>query len=244
MNDFIISFNSDVIISAAISGRINAIGNISHKNNPDSEGLLNMLEKVIDYDENNIGYISARAEKEAQKNIESALNGVLNIYWKDNGISDEERVEYSDAIAVFNRNVRSKLDKYIFMLNRKSIPKKQLDKYTKKLKQEFNNLQAQYKTGCDYYDRRNGVIRTRGIEIKELKEFKPDIEDGDIEIIAQAILVNGNNVRYLASIDGHMVLSQSRKMLEEKFGLCARQPKDLIHIVRKRYKHILKQSGF
>ena len=241
MPDFIISFNSDVIISAAVSGRIGAGGDVSHIDSADSRGLLNKIRLLTDADIN-IGYISGRAEGEARHNISSAINAVLNIHWRKNSTSDEEREKLADAIDIFRKEVSSKLDSYIFMLNRETVSKKQLDRYIKNLKQEFGKLQEKYLNMKKYYDEKDGVVKAKGIEVKELKEFEPDIKDGDIEIIAEAILVRvkDQKIKYLAAIDKHITLNWATDMLEKKFGLLTRKPDSLIHIVQKRYKHIIK----
>ena len=93
-----------------------------------------------------------------------------------------------------------------------------------------------------YYDEKDGVVKAKGIEVKELKEFEPDINDGDIEIIAEAILIRAKDqkIKYLAAIDKHITLNWATDMLEKKFRLLTRKPDSLIHIVQKRYRHIIK----
>ena len=128
------------------------------------------------------------------------------------------------------------------MLNRETVSKKQLDRYIKNLKQEFGKLQEKYLNMKKYYDEKDGVVKAKGIEVKELKEFEPDIKDGDIEIIAEAILVRvkDQKIKYLAAIDKHITLNWATDMLEKKFRLLTRKPDSLIHIVQKRYRHITK----
>lgn len=236
--DLIVSFNSDVIIPAAIYGRIKPeLNAVFHKHNSICQGLLEKIHKLYEKDIF-IGYISSTAEEESRREIYHAIENVLNIWWTKEGIPEDYKEKYADAITVFREDVLYKLNKYISILNRLDVSISKLSRYTKKLNEKFNELEKQYKELVNYNER---ILKgNKNFKYENKDAYKLGIEDTDIEIIAVAALLGEkmNKDAYLAAIDRHMTAKWASDMIGEQFKLNVRKPDALIHIVDKRYKHI------
>ncbi len=236
--DFIISFNSDVIISAAIFGRIKPeLGNVLHKHNAMCRGLLEKIYKLSENDIS-IGYIPGTAEKEALRRIDDAIRDVLRIWWNDKKVPQEEREKLADAVSVFRKDVLDKLDTYILTLNREHVPNSKLSRYKHILREKFDELDRRYTTLVKYNE---GMLKgNKDFKYKDKDAYKLGIEDTDIEIMAVAALLGEKTNKddaYLAAIDRHMTAKWASDMIGKQFNLKVRKPDALIHIVDKRYRH-------
>lgn len=190
-----------------------------------------------------MGYVTTQAEREARENIKKAVEKVLNIFWKEQQLTNEEREELSDDIGNLYLESYKHLDDYVYMLHRVPPNLSEKNRIAKKLRLAFADLAKYVKTKPKYvYNPVKNVLRKVGLaQIFTREDYLGEIENSDLDILAETILVGSKTKRkaYVVTHNERHFGSQSAViMLEKEWDIYVRKPADMLNIVDKRYRNI------